>query len=524
MPAPIQLSVLLVEDHRADAALIAEIVRGPGRVAVELTWVGTLAEAVEAVGERTFDAVLLDLSLPDARGVQGVMHLHAARPLPVIVLTGRDADDLGFAALDAGASDYLTKDHITRARLTRALYNAVQTARIARDLEAQRNLLESVLESLADAVVVIDREGAVQMRNPAAERMLGARLEETLSAMGESRYFDPATRRPMPRDTQPWSRARRGEVVDGAEIWLADPQAGPRPPGEGPGHWLSANIRPFEVDGRLQGGVAVLRDITERRAREQQVRALNDELRRQIAERSRAVVALEAANRLKAQFLDVVSHELRTPLTPILGYARLLLRESAGLAPDQRDAVRQIRDSGDRLQRVVDQVLEFQTLRSEPITVRPVVFEPWPLLERLVRDGRQRAAEAVTLSLHADALPARLVADVEQVEGIVERLLDNALTFTPHGQIALWTRYVDGRWLVEVRDSGVGIEAEHLDFIFGEFYQAEPSMTRRHGGLGLGLAQARFVAEALGGELGVRSTPGQGSAFRLAVPATLPEG
>lgn len=516
MPPPVHLSVLLVEDHRADAELIAEMLRGPGRVGVTLARVGTLGEAVEAVSEHHFDAVLLDLTLPDARGVQAVMHLHAARPLPVVVLTGRDDDEVGFAALDAGAADFLTKDHMSRARLTRALYNAVQTARIARDLEAQRNLLESVLESLADAVVVVDREGAVQMQNPAAERLLGDRLDETLSAVGEAWSFDPATRRPMPRDTQPWSRAQRGEVVDGAEIWLARDAR--------PGRWLSANIRPFEVDGRLQGGVAVLRDITERRAREEQVRALNDELRRQIAERSRAVVALEAANRLKAQFLDVVSHELRTPLTPILGYARLLLRKAEGLDPAQREAVEQIRDSGDRLERVVDQVLQFQTMRSEPITVNPVIFEPRALLDRLLDDGRRRAEQApVELTLDADDLPPRLVADAEHIGGVIERLLDNALTFTPHGRIELRARHADARWLIEVRDSGVGIDAEHLDLIFGAFYQAEPSMTRRHGGLGLGLAHARFVAEALGGELAVRSTPGRGSAFRLVVPATLPE-
>lgn len=510
------LSVLLVEDEPADAELIAEILRGPGRLTVDITCVNRLSDALEALDDGDFDAVLLDLSLPDTRGFEGVMHIRAHQRVPVVVLTGHDDDAISFAAIDAGAADFLVKDDVSRARLTRALYNAVQSARVADDLEAQRNLLESVLESLADAVVVIDPQGQVQMQNPAADRLLGPSPEATLSELGEAWSFDPATRRPMPRDTQPWSRAQRGETVDGAEIWLDAPNGG--------GRWLSANIRPFHVGGAHKGGVAVLRDITERRNRQAQVEALNDELRRQIAERSRAVVGLEAANRLKAQFLDIVSHELRTPLTPIVGYARLLLRKAADLEDGQRTAVQQICESGEQLQRIVDEILQFQTLRSEPVTVRPVVFETREMFRGLLEDARGKIGDApVELTLHADGLPLRLVADAEQVAGIIRRLLDNAVTYTPHGRVELRARCDESDLIVEVRDSGVGIDAEHLDFIFGEFYQAESPMTRSHGGLGLGLAHARFLAEALGGELAVRSTPGRGSAFRLKVPAARPE-
>lgn len=391
---PTPLSVLLVEDHAADAELIDAVLQGPGRLTVTLHHVTRLSDALRAIDERSFDAALLDLTLPDARGVDAVRRLQAARALPLIVLTGRDDEQLGFDALDAGAADYLLKDDLRRARLTRALYNAVQSARVARDL----------------------------------------------------------------------------------------------------------------------------------RAREAQVRALNDELRRQIEERTRAVVGLEAANRLKAQFLDIVSHELRTPLTPILGYARLLLRKGENLQSGQRAALEQIAESGERLEAVVDQILQFQTLRSEPLTVRPVPFAPLDLLETLSAAAREHVGDApVTIGLLAGGLPPRLVADAEQIGGIVERLLENAVTYTPHGRVELHSRVEGERWIIEVRDSGIGIEAEHLEFIFGEFYQAEPSMVRSHGGLGLGLAYARFLAEALGGELGVRSTPGLGSAFRLSVPVLRPD-
>lgn len=510
-------AVLLVEDQRPDAALIGALLKeDDGPVAVDVRWVTSLSDALEELDERRFDAVLLDLTLPDARGLDALVHLVTVAPATaVVVLTGRSDDAIGIDALDAGAADCLVKHDLSTVRLVRALYRAVTRKRTERALVEQRNLMRSVLESLADAVVFIARGGRIEMRNPAAQRMLGDRLEEALSAAGEAWYFDGATRRPMPRDTQPWSRAARGDAVDGAELCL---QVDGQPP-----RWLSANIRPVEVEGQPVGGVAVLRDITERRAREDEVRALNAELRRQIEERTRAVVALEAGMRLREQFLDVVSHELRTPLTPILGYARLLLRRPERLSPDVREAMETIEASATRLEGVVARILDFQALRDVEPPARPAPVDPRALLERVAAAGRAQAGAApVEVRLRAEGLPAPLLVDGERLEQILGRLMENAVTFTPRGRVELAAGHADGALWVTVADSGVGIAPEHLDFIFGAFTQAASPETRSHGGLGLGLAHARTLAESLGGTLTVQSTPGEGSVFRLAVPASRP--
>ncbi|MCA9538055.1 MAG: response regulator [Myxococcales bacterium] len=512
------LSVLLVEDNRGDADLIGALLSGVSHLQIALKWVRTFSDAVVALQDEHFDAVLLDLTLPESRGVDAVMHLVQVAPhVAVLVLTGVLDEAVGFEALDAGAADYLMKPEVDSARLARALHAAVAQKRTERELFEQRNLLQSVLESLADAVVVIEQGGLVKMSNPAAEKMLGGRLREALSAAGEAWFFDEDARTPMPRDTQPWVRAARGDVVDGAEIFLqVDGQAG---------RWLSANIRPFSVDGLPRGGVAVLRDITPRREQEEHVRALNAELRRQIAERSRALVALEAANRLKRQFLDVVSHELRTPLTPILGYARLLLRKEEHLDANQREAIELIHESGQRLHRVVESILDFQRLRAEPVVPQPRPTTLRALLSQVVDAGRRLMGDApVEMRLELDPdLPASVLCDGTRVEQILQRLVENAVTYTPHGSVVMHAAWTAEMLDVSVTDSGVGIEREHLDFIFGEFYQAQPALTRSHGGLGLGLAHARYLAEAMNGELSVSSTPGEGSTFRLRIPAPLSE-
>lgn len=509
-----QLTVLLVEDRPADAALIEGILARPGMIECTLTWVQSLSDAIEQLDERAFDAALVDLSLPDARGLEAVYHLGQVAPdLPVVVLTGRDEAALGLDAVEAGAADFLVKARLDRALLARSLYHATTRSRTERALVEQRNLLRAVLESQADAVVVIDREGELRMRNPAAARLLGSQVDAVIQAAGEQ-WYQGIAHRPMSRSTRPITRAARGEAVDGAEIFI-EGRAGE------PGRWLSANIRPIELDGRITGGVAVFRDITERRAREAQVTALNAELGKQIAERTRALVAVEAADRLKRQFLDVVSHELRTPLTPILGYARLLLRKGERLEPDQREALEHIEESGLRMQQIVESILDFQRLRAEPVVPTPRPTHLRALLEQVMTVGRALIDEApVELRLVVEpTVPPVVALDGPLVEQILTRLVENAVTYTPHGGVELRARWQADAVEIAVVDSGVGIDGEHLDFIFGAFYQVHSPMTRPHGGLGLGLAHARFLAEALGGALEVRSAPDEGSEFVLRLPA-----
>jgi signal transduction histidine kinase/PAS domain-containing protein len=225
------------------------------------------------------------------------------------------------------------------------------------------------------------------------------------------------------------------------------------------------------------------------------------------------------ASRAKSEFLAIMSHELRTPLNALAGYSSLLEEGIYGpVNEQQRTALGRMRAARGQLMELIEQVLEMARLeagRREPEAAEVP-------LDALVRDtveGLRGTADARGLALEVDAEPVgTLHTDPVLVRGIVRNLLGNALKFTPAGRVAVRVRAVDGGVVVEVEDTGPGIAPELQERIFEPFFQADASTARRHEGSGLGLALSREFARLLGGDLSVRSTPGEGSTFTLRLP------
>lgn len=503
------LSVLLVEDDPVDAEAL-RCRTAALRDAPVIDHVLTLDEASERLRGAAYDAVVCDLSLPDSSGMDTLRAVLTLAPdTAVVVLTGTDDERVCAAAIEAGAQDCLGKDHLDGRSFLRSLRYAVDRKRAQNELSAQHAVLGSVLEGMADGVVVVDPNGVVRLANPAAICMLGAQ-----STTGEDdHWLLPDQTTPCPDEQRPLARAARGESADDVEVYVQN--------GAGNGRWISANVRPLPGDG--VGGVAVLRDVTAQKVGAEHVRALNARLMEEVAERTRALAKLEAADRLKEQFLAVVSHELRTPLTPILGYSRLLLRRGQTLTPQQREGVELISESATQLYKVVESILDFQQLRAEGFGRHTEPTHVDSLLRRLEESARVRLGESdVTLHFQlADDLPETLILDGKHTYQVLERLIENAIQFTDEGRIDVLARWdaATRRFEVSMRDTGVGVAAQHQELIFGAFYQAEPAMTRKHGGLGLGLAHARYLTEALGGSIVLDSEPGRGSVFTMDLPA-----
>ncbi len=502
------LSVLLVEDELAYATALCrrteKLLDGPS-----LHHVDTLARALSRLRDVRYDAVVLDLSLPDSDGLATLASvLEAAPETAVVVLTGTDDERMCAAAIEAGAQDYLGKDRLDARGFVRSLRYAVDRKRAQSQISAQHAVLNSVLEGIADGVVVVEPNGTVRLANPAATRLLAAQPVE--SGAG---WLLPDQTTPCPDEDRPLARAARGDTVDDVEAYVQN--------GAGNGRWISANIRPLPGDD--VGGVAVLRDVTAYKEAAERVRRLNARLTDEVAERTRALAKLEAADRLKEQFLAVVSHELRTPLTPILGYSRLLLRRGQTLTPHQREGIELISDSAKQLYKVVESILDFQQMRAEGVGQQTEPTHVDSMMRRLEESARVRLGESeVSLRFElADDLPETLMLDGTHTHQALERLTENAIQFTDEGRIDVVARWdaATRRFEVSVTDTGIGIASQHQDLIFGAFYQSEPAMTRKHGGLGLGLAHARYIIEALGGSIELESEPGRGSVFTINLPA-----
>ena len=227
----------------------------------------------------------------------------------------------------------------------------------------------------------------------------------------------------------------------------------------------------------------------------------------------------QAATRAQSEFLAMMSHELRTPLNALEGYASLMADELYGPLTDrQRDALQRMRVSRRHLMELIDSVLDLARVEAGTRRAEKEEVDLRALVES-VGEAMSGAAESKKLALEVDARAAdRVCTDPGLLRQVLTNLLGNAIKFTERGGVVVRARTEPGRATLEVRDTGPGIAAEHHERIFERFYQVDPSMTRREGGTGLGLALSREFVRLLGGELTVRSDPGAGSVFTVSIP------
>ena len=235
----------------------------------------------------------------------------------------------------------------------------------------------------------------------------------------------------------------------------------------------------------------------------------------------------DQANDTKTMFLARMSHELRTPLNAVLGIVELIICDE--VAPDEREELLAVvARNGDHLLSLIDDILDISKLESGAMTVESHPFAPRQLVDEIGDLFQARAQDkGLELKLRCDpGVPECIVADPMRVRQILINLVGNALKFTESGEILVLCRTVESspepKIELVVADTGVGIDRSELAFIFEPFAQADESTTRKFGGSGLGLAISRHLARLLGGELTVESWPGDGSRFRLVLPAREP--
>ncbi|MBA3484100.1 MAG: response regulator, partial [Pirellulales bacterium] len=257
---------------------------------------------------------------------------------------------------------------------------------------------------------------------------------------------------------------------------------------------------------------AFVRDITERTRHEQELR--------------RAIEQAEAASRIKSEFLANMSHEIRTPLNGILGFTELLIRDAdRGDERERRDYVETIRTSGQHLLALINDVLDLSKIEAGQMQIECTRFSPHQIIAEVASVLRVRANEkGILLDYRWDgAIPETIESDPCRLRQLLMNLVGNAVKFTEQGSVMIVASVATGQGtaelVLEVRDTGIGISAEQLDGIFKPFVQADSSVTRKFGGTGLGLAISKNIAEALSGTLTVRSEPGLGSIFVVAISA-----
>jgi len=277
----------------------------------------------------------------------------------------------------------------------------------------------------------------------------------------------------------------------------------------------SARIAPLVSGGHIAGTITVIDDVTERIVRE-------DELRSQITALDAARATAEDAVRTKDEFLATLSHELRTPLNSILGWTRIL-RGSKREDPTVMRALEVIERNAVAQVRLIEDLLDMSRITTGKLRLDLIPIDPlMPVLGAVDVIAPVASVKGVAIHTHLQRGLPRIDADGDRLQQVVWNLLSNAVKFTDAGgtvDVRL-DRTPDGIVLT-VADTGTGITPEFLPHVFERFRQADPSTTRRHGGLGLGLALVRHLVELHGGTVGVDSAGiGHGTTFWVELPTS----
>ena len=355
---------------------------------------------------------------------------------------------------------------------------AIENARLFEEVQREKQYSESLVVNSPAAIVVVDTDHNVTSWNPAAEKLFGYSQAEALGRRTDDLVATEAIRAQALAYTR---QAARGEVV------RAITQRSRR---DGTMVDVELLAVPLIVEDEQVGTLAIYHDITElQRARQE----------------------AEAANRAKSAFLATMSHEIRTPMNGVIGMTSLLL--DTDLTPEQHEFTETIRQSGDALLTIINDVLDFSKIEAGRMDLESQPFDLRQCVESALDLVATKAAEKGLEMIYTvdDQVPAAVVGDATRLRQILVNLLNNAVKFTEQGevvvqvvseQVADTTQY---ELHFSVRDTGIGIPQDRMDRLFQSFSQVDASMTRRYGGIGLGLVISKRLSEMMGGTMWVES-------------------
>ncbi|HAZ46316.1 MAG TPA: hybrid sensor histidine kinase/response regulator [Cyanobacteria bacterium UBA11369] len=532
-----QLKFLLLEDSPLDAELIRATLTERG-IDCELIQVKTRLEFQTAIKKGGFDLILADYALPDFDGITALGIAQNICPdIPFIFVTATLGEEVAIETLKNGATDYVLKQRL--ARLVPSVLRALREAeerRARKQAEAELHRREQEFRALAenspDLIARFDTGLRHLYVNPAIERAIKIPNEAIAGKTAAELGFPEEVYVPL--------LERLKDAIATKEECFFEFEY-PSPDGI---RYFDVRIVPeFATDGSVQSLLSISRDITQHKLSQQALEASEAQLRKQTEK-------LEQANRIKDDFLAVLSHELRSPLNAILGWAKLLRTRQFDQATVTK-AIETIERNAKLQTQLIEDLLDISRIIRGKLTLEP---QPTSLVTAIAAsiDTLRLAAEAKSIDLQflingekklgtgdwgLSKLPNTkfiVNGDASRLQQIVWNLLSNAIKFTPAGgrveiELSTVTNYqlpitnyqlpITNYAQITIKDTGKGISGDFLPYVFETFRQADASITRQYGGLGLGLAIVRHLVELHGGTVSVESPgEGQGTTFTVQLP------
>ena len=475
--------ILLVEDNPIDARMLREMMRDACSGPFHLEHTDRLSRALATLSSGHYDVVLLDLSLPDIRGLETVSQVHTHSPkVPIVVLTSLDDEALAVKALRAGAQDYLIKGRVRGDLLVRSIRYSCERARAVEALERREEHYRSLTENSLDLVSIIKNDGTIRYISPSHRRILGYDADELV---GKNAFdFIHAEDRARVK-----AAARETHATMTLEYRFLHK--------DGSFRTMESFARDLSHLAGVGGVVVNSRDVTDRRRLEEQLHHSQ---------------RIEAMGRLAGG----VAHDFNNLLMVISGHSQMLLETMLPGDP-ARDDLHQVVRAADRATDLTRQLLAF----SRRHTVKPTLVNLNQLVLQMERMLRRVLGEHIHLVTDLTSGASCVYADPGQLEQVILNLVLNARdAMSTGGTLTLKTGHtvlqdpgLRASVLLSVSDTGAGIPADVLPHVF------EPFFTTKEHGTGLGLSTSYGIITQAGGEIAVESQPGVGTIFQILLPA-----
>jgi PAS domain S-box-containing protein len=485
-----QIHALLIEDDPDDTILLKDSLADIGLGKIKLDHTDRLSKGLIQLGTQIYDVVILDLNLPDSRGLDTLNTTIKRFPkLPVVVLSGLADDAITVEAVRRGAQDYLVKGDISGPLVMRVIRYAIERKQVEAVLRASEARYRTLVETSPNGITLADLEGKLLLCNQQAARLLSYASPEAMLGVNFFKLIAPRDRHPAAANIR--KTLNEGKVTNGEYTMI---RRDGRPfPAE-----ISTAVQ-CNTSGTPVGFICITRDITERK---------------KVIEAEKQVVMLEK------EFLASVAGELRAPILNVMQCLDMLHSRTMSGDDGQAAVLRQgCRDASDLLD-MVDELLDFSLLESERLTLNLEEVDLRKVVNEVLGAFKEQAASRKVLLLAAPMEKSLVAtADAARMRRVLVKLVQNAINFSEkEGTILVTAKDMNGKIFINVIDEGSGITLEDSEKIFEKYYQVDHPLNQNAFGMGRGLYTAKQIVEAHGGTLTVSSQLGAGSTFSISIP------